>query len=176
MSIISGILGGSYNQNQVSASNPSQQSMQKLSQDLQSGNLSGAQSDFATLQASFLQSSSSTASTSTATNPVAQALSQLGSDLKSGNLSSSQKDLSTVQQDIQSHGTPATNHFRPRANLGGSSGASSTPSSIPNSTSNNLATAQQTYANLQQELQQSLLGAGTDAGALLAQSPMSLEA
>lgn len=169
---ISGILSSSYNQNQVSAGNPSQQSMQKLSQDLQSGNLSGAQSDFASLQAAFSHSATGTTSTSTATNPVAQALSQLGSDLKSGNLSSAQKDLSTVQQDFQSHGTPAANHSRHSTTLGGSSGVSSTPNPTPT----NLAAVQQTYASLQQALQQSALGTGSDNSTLLAQSPISLEA
>jgi hypothetical protein len=169
---ISGILSSSYNQNQVSASNPSQQSMQKLSQDLQSGNLSGAQSDFASLQAAFSQSATGTTSAATAANPIAQALSQLGSDLKSGNLSSAQKDLSSVQQDFQSHGTPAANHFRHSTTLGGSSGVSSAPTSTPS----NLAAVQQTYASLQQALQQSALGTGSDDSTLLAQSPISLEA
>lgn len=168
---ISGILSSSYNQNQVSASNPSQQSMQKLSQDLQSGNLSGAQSDFASLQAAFSQSATGTTSASTAANPVAQALSQLGSDLKSGNLSSAQKDLSTVQQDFQSHGTPAANHFRHSTTLGGS-GVSSAPTPTPT----NFAAVQQTYASLRQELQQSALGTGSDDSTLLVQFPISLEA
>jgi hypothetical protein len=166
MSIISGILSSTYNQNQVGASGPYQQNMQKLSQDLQSGNLSGAQSDFATVQAAFLQSATGTTSTSTVTSPVAQALSQLGSDLQSGKLSAAQKDFSTVQQDIQSRGTPAANHFRHSSNLGTSSTSNTT----------DLAAAQQTYATLEQELQQSALGTGSDLGALLAQSPMSVEA
>jgi hypothetical protein len=166
---ISGFLSGIYNQNQASASSPYGENMQKLSQDLQSGNLSGAQSDFATVQAAFLQSATGTTSSSTATNPVAQALSLLGTDLESGKLSSAQNDFSTVQQDIQSHGTPAANHFRHGSSLGGNG------ISCPSNTTD-IATAQQTYATLEQELQQSALGSGTDLGALLAQSPISVNA
>jgi hypothetical protein len=87
---ISGILS-SFSQNQVGVSDPYQKNTQQLSQALKSGNLTGAQSDFTTLQAAFSQSAST--STSTATSPMAQALSQLGSDLYSGDISAAQEDL-----------------------------------------------------------------------------------
>src|SRR5208337_1725399 len=113
---ISAILNSSYNQNQFSpVCSPYKQDMQQLSQDLQSGNLSAAQSDFATLQAAFSHSPSSTAAASTAStssastsNPIAQAFYQLASDLKSGNLSAAQKDFSTIQQDLRRQGGPST--------------------------------------------------------------------
>ncbi|MFZ0956748.1 MAG: hypothetical protein WAN60_10430 [Candidatus Sulfotelmatobacter sp.] len=55
---------------------------QQLGQDLQSGNLSGAQSDFAGLQ----QVASSAGTSTTANDPVTQALNQLQTDLQTGDL------------------------------------------------------------------------------------------
>jgi outer membrane protein assembly factor BamD (BamD/ComL family) len=73
------------------------QDFQKLGQDLQAGNLSGAQADFAALQKDGPQSSSATQSS----NPIAQGLQQLSSDLQSGNLTAAQQDYSNLQQDFQ---------------------------------------------------------------------------
>src|SRR5450755_1201947 len=98
---ISGIQGNTFNPYQFATSNPAQQ-FQQLGQALQSGNLSAAQSDFASLQKAFPQSAStSSATSSTAANPLSQAFNQLASDLQSGNLSAAQKDYSTIQQDVQ---------------------------------------------------------------------------
>jgi hypothetical protein len=183
---IAGILTSTFLQNQLSgASSPYQKQIQQLSQDLKSGNLSSAQSDFATLQAAFSQSAPSSTSTSTS-NPVSQAFNQLATDLQSGNLSAAQKDLSTVQQDLKSPGSPATNHFH-HSHIGGGSGDSNTQNSLlqdlsqvgQSLTSSNLAGAQQAYATLQQELQQFALGGGalsSQSSTLLAQQPLSLEA
>jgi hypothetical protein len=76
---ISGILSSSFLQNQLSSVNsPNQQDMQKLSQDLQSGNLSAAQSDFATLQQAYSQSATTpSASTTSTSSSAAQAFNQL---------------------------------------------------------------------------------------------------
>jgi hypothetical protein len=185
---IAGILTSTFLQNQLSgASSPYQKQIQQLSQDLKSGNLSSAQSDFATLQAAFSQSATTSASTPTSTsNPVSQAFNQLATDLRSGNLSAAQKDLSTVQQDLKSPGSPATNHFH-HSHIGGGSGDSNTQNSLlqdlsqvgQSLTSSNLAGAQQAYATLQQELQQFALGGGalsSQSSTLLAQQPLSLEA
>jgi hypothetical protein len=197
---ISGILSSSSNQYQLSAaSNPFQQ----LSKDLQSGNLSASQSDFATLQAAFSQPATSTVAASTAyppkstTDPVAQAFNQLATDLKSGNLSAAQKDYSTLQQDLQSpSGSPTHLHNHHRISTGGlfggtsstGSGDSSTQNSLlqdlnqigQSLTSSNLAGAQQAYATLQQQLEQFALGGGSlsssQSSTLLAQPPVSLEA
>jgi hypothetical protein len=185
---VSGILSSSFVQNQLSAvSSPYKQDMQKLSQDLQTGNLSAAQSDFATLKAAFSQPAASTGTVSTpstsgasTSNPVAQAFNQLGTDLQSGNLSAAQKDLSTVQQDL--HNNLSTSHFHHHSgsgNPGGQNpplqntnpgGSTVTPTSL---------VAQQAYATLEQQLQQSALGGGTlsstQTDALLAQPLVSLE-
>ena len=103
---ISGISSNSYNPYQTGA-NPLQQQFQQLGQALQSGNLSAAQSDFASLRAGFSQpssttgASSATSTSSTTSNPVNQAFNQLASDLQSGNLSAAQKDYSAIQQETK---------------------------------------------------------------------------
>lgn len=79
-----------------------QREFQQLGKDLQSGNLSAAQTDFATLQQMAPQGTSSTSSTSS--NPLQQAFQHLGQDLQSGNLSSAQQAYTTLQQEIQQLG------------------------------------------------------------------------
>ncbi len=180
----SGILSSSFLQNQLSSvSSPYQQDMQKLSQDLQSGNLSSAQSDFATLQQAFSQTpTTSGTTTSTATSsPITQAFNQLSSDLQSGNLTAAQKDYSTLQQDLQSQGGTGHqlhNHHRIRTPGVGEDSSNQNPllqdlNQLGQSlTSNNLSGAQQAYATLQQQLQQSAFSGE----AISSESPMSLEA
>ena len=181
---ISAILNSSSNQFQMStASNPYQQQMQQLGQALQSGNLSAAQSDFATLQAAFSQVATTTGSisTSSASNPVVQAFNQLGSDLQSGNVSAAQKDFSTVQQDLQNLSNNQFHHHH-HLRSGGGGGDSSNQNSLlqdlnqigQSLTSSNLAGAQQAYATLQQQLQQFALG-GADSSQL-SNMPLSLVA
>jgi hypothetical protein len=60
----------------------SRQVFQQLGQDLQSGNLPAAQTDFAALQPSG--SSSSVSSLLQSANPIAQGFKQLSQDLQSG--------------------------------------------------------------------------------------------
>ena len=182
---ISAILNSNSNQCQLgAASNPYQQELQQLGQALQSGNLSAAQSDFATLQAAFSQPATTTGSTSagSASNPVAQAFNQLSTDLQSGNISAAQKDFSTVQQDLQNN--LSTDHFRHHHHLGsgGGSGDSNNQNSLlqdlnqigQSLTSSNLAGAQQAYATLQQQLQQFALG--SEGSSQLSNMPLSLVA
>jgi hypothetical protein len=181
---VSAILSSAYNQPQIgSGNNPYQQSISQLGKDLQSGNLSAAQSDFASLQAEFSQSSTTTGSsnnpvTGSTASPIAQTFNQLDSDLQSGNLSAAQKDFSTVQQDLQNRGRaiPFNSHY-----LGGGSntGAQNTLLQSLNQTgqslsSTSLAGAQQAYASLQQELQEFELGGG--ATEALSNLPLSLAA
>jgi hypothetical protein len=181
---ISAILNSSSNQFQMSAaSNPYQQQMQQLGQALQSGNLSAAQSDFATLQAAFSQAATTTGSisTSSASNPVVQAFNQLGSDLQSGNVSAAQKDFSTVQQDLQNLSNNQFHHHH-HLRSGGGGGDSSNQNSLlqdlnqigQSLTSSNLAGAQQAYATLQQQLQQFALG--SEGSSQLSNMPLSLVA
>jgi len=120
---ISGIPSSIFSPSQsTSASNPIQQQFQQLGQSLQSGNLSSAQSEFASLQQAFSQSvsnsaasstsgSTTAASAATSSNSVAQTFNQLASDLKSGNLNAAQKDYSSIQQDFKAKGGPVKNHL-----------------------------------------------------------------
>ena len=134
-----------------------QQTFQQLGQDLQSGNLSAAQSDFATLQ--NLGSQNSTA-TSQSSSPIAQAFSQLAKDLQSGNLSAAQQDFSTIQQDFQNQSAQgqtesAQGHHHHHAG-GGSSEISQLLNELGTALqSGDLSTAQQAYTSLVQQFQPS---------------------
>jgi hypothetical protein len=181
---ISGIVSNAYNQQQQSTTAASyQKQLQQLGQALQTGNLSAAQSDFASLEQAFSQASPAAASNSStagsALSPTAQALNQLGNDLKSGNLSAAQKDFSTVQQDIQNLGPPVAHHpFRHYNFPGGdASPTGATTQSAPNAAT--AAAAQNAYATLRQQLQQFEFGGGSQgshASALQDTPPLSLVA
>jgi outer membrane protein assembly factor BamD (BamD/ComL family) len=121
-----------------------QQEFKQLGRDLQSGNLSAAQSDFASLEK--LQPSLSAAST----NPMAQAYNQLSTDLQSGNLSAAQQDYSNIQQHYQSRAAHMHHHH------GGSGGGDSTRTQLIDQLgqalqSGDLTAAQKTYTKLQQD-------------------------
>lgn len=165
--------------------NSVQQEVQQLSKDLQAGNLSAAQSDFATLQQAFSQSAatSGTASNGTyaaTTSPFEQAFNQLASDLKSGNLSAAQKDFSRVQQDLKSpvfHSTNPPHHLHGGGGWNGPSDGQNSPIQDLNLVGQSLATSnligvQQAYATLQQQLRQFALGSG----GVSAESPVSFDA
>jgi len=197
---ISGIFSHINNSHQIAASNPAQQ-FQQLGQALQTGNLSAAQSDFASLQAAFSApatttgsatssaSSDSAASTSsTASSPVNQAFNQLASDLQSGNLSAAQKDFSTVQQGLNGQNLAGpTSIFGSRFHHHGHPIEAGSGSGDPNSqysllqdlnqigqnlASSNLAGAQQAYSTLQQQMQEFALGGAS----LSSLSPVSFDA
>ncbi len=124
-----------------------QQEIQQLGKDLSAGNLSAAQSDFATLQ-----KDAPAASSSQNNSPIAQAFQHLAQDLQSGNLSAAQQDFSTIQQDAQAHGG---HHHHGDS----SSGSQQNPLSELVSElgqalqSGNLSAAQQAYTTLQQDFQ-----------------------
>ena len=150
-------------QNNQSQFQQIQQTFQQLGQDLQSGNLSAAQSDFATLEqlAPQLNSASSTQSD----NPIAQAFSQLAKDLQSGNLSAAQQDFATIEQDFQNQAAQQTQsetaHGHHRHHGGGNE--ESTLSQLfqqlgQDLQSGNLSAAQQTFSTLQQDFQQAAQG------------------
>ena len=77
-----------------------QSQFQQLGKDLQSGNLSQAQQDFATLTQE-LPSSQQQTGAATSTSSIAQAFKTLGQDLQSGNLSAAQQDFAAIQQNAQ---------------------------------------------------------------------------
>lgn len=128
------------------------QEFQQLGQDLQSGNLSAAQQDFASLQQLGPQSNSSSASQSN--NPIAQAFSQLSQDLQSGNLSAAQQDYSKIQQDLQTSAAQGHHHHHHGGGANGASQISQLLNQLGQALqSGNLPNAQQVYSSLQQDFQ-----------------------
>ncbi|HUO34561.1 MAG TPA: hypothetical protein VMU43_06195 [Candidatus Acidoferrum sp.] len=100
-----------------------QQDFQQLGQDLQAGNLSQAQQDYATLTAALPANQQQNNN-----NPIAQAFAQLGQALQSGDLSTAQQAFATIQQDFQQN-QGAQGHHRHHAHGnqgGGNSGQDST--------------------------------------------------
>jgi hypothetical protein len=129
-----------------------QQEFQQLGQDLQNGNVTAAQQDFATLQQLGPQASS-TLSAQTS-NPMAEALNQLGQDLQSGNVSAAQKDYTNLKQDFQnSSHTRAHHHHQPHS---GDSGEMSLLFDQLGQAlqSGNISSAQTAYSSMLQDLPQ----------------------
>ena len=156
---VSGISGSSlFNTSEVqSIFQQFQQTFQQLGQDLRSGNLSAAQSDFATLQNLGSQNSTATSQTN---SPIAQAFTQLAKDLQSGNLSAAQQDFSTIQQDFQSQSAQGQTQSTQRHHHHGSGGGASEVSQLLDQLgtalqSGNLSSAQQAYSSLLQQFQSS---------------------
>jgi outer membrane protein assembly factor BamD (BamD/ComL family) len=160
---------------------------QQLGQDLQSGNLTQAETDYTTLSqqlpSSFTNATASstansaastTASTATAQSPLAQAFSQLGQDLQSGNLQGAAQLYSNIQQDLQQGGAQVSGHHHHHQSDSSQSSSSTAASSSNNpivqafSTlaqdlqAGNLSGAQSAFATLQNDLQQ--IGGLTTAG------------
>jgi outer membrane protein assembly factor BamD (BamD/ComL family) len=127
---------------------------QQLGQDLQSGNLSAAQADFATLQQ--LQGQSGSSSSAQSTSTITQDFNQLAADLKAGNLTAAQKDFTAIQNDLQTQPPTVRHHHRHHSGDSDASGAIGQLFSQLGQAlqSGNLSTAQQAYAALQQDFQQ----------------------
>jgi outer membrane protein assembly factor BamD (BamD/ComL family) len=143
-----------------------QQEFQQLGQDLQSGNLTGAQSVFATLQQNAPPNFANAASQN---NPIASAFNQLSQDLQSGNLSAAQQQYTAIQQDFQNGASQAATanvtpghgarHHVPRGDSNTSQGSQDGISQLLNQLGTalqqgNLSNAQQAYNSLQQDLLQ----------------------
>jgi hypothetical protein len=152
-----------------------QQDFQQLGQDLQSGNLSQAQSEFSALQQLLPSQQSANGTTGGAANgssatSISQAATQLGSDLQSGNLSAAQSDFATLRQDLQQQGAVSSHRFH--HSHGGpifenQNGQQSGPATLfgelgQELQSGNTAAAQQTYSTLQQDFLQ-FIGGGSSA-------------
>jgi hypothetical protein len=137
-----------------------QQEFQRLGEDLQTGNLSAAQSDFATLQQNTPSGSplSNAGSSTQDSNSLTNAFSQLSQDLQAGNLSGAQSDFAAIQQDFQSRGAHGRHHRDAGAE---SSTVRQEFQQLGQALqSGNLANAQQAYTSLQQDFQQFLAGSG----------------
>jgi hypothetical protein len=167
---VSGISSNLFDSSSPSVQNEVQQfqkEFQQLGEDLQSGNLSAAQSDFVTLQQLGPQSTTGSASTAQSTSPIAQAFNQLAQDLQSGNISGAQQAFKTIQQDFQSQlSQNETSHAVTHHHHHGGSG--SADNSIAQLFSQlgqalqtgNLTGAQTAYNSLAQDFQQLSQGTG----------------
>jgi outer membrane protein assembly factor BamD (BamD/ComL family) len=172
---VTGILSSLSGYASQAAQSPQQKARQEfaqLGQDLQSGNLTAAQSDLATLQANRPQggsTASTTAQSGTTTaqrgSVISQDFAQLSTDIQSGNLSAAQTDYTGLQQAFQTQAAPAQTQAggHPHHRHGGG-GDNSNSSSNPISQlfaelgqalqAGNLSSAQQAYSTLQQDFQQ----------------------
>jgi hypothetical protein len=129
----------------IGSSNPSvhnnlrqfQQEFQKLGSDLQSGNQTAAQQDYATMHSLAGEGGSYSASS----NPLVQQFNQLGKDLVSGNVSGAEQDYGNLKQNFQQIDKEHNNHqFPVQDPVGGVQSELSTGSSV----------AQAMYASLLQ--------------------------
>jgi len=132
-----------------------QQDFQQLGKDLQSGDLTAAESDFTTLQGLMPQNNSTSSTQSS--DPIAQAFSQLEKDLKAGDITAAQQDYATIQQDFQSQAAQMQAHHHHHGNGGsGSSAISQLFEQLGQALqSGDLSTAQSLFSSMQQELSQS---------------------
>jgi hypothetical protein len=139
-----------------------QTEFQQLGQDLQAGNLTQAQQDFATLSQNFqnAQSGTATAATASGGNPIGQAFTALAQDLQNGNISGAQQDYATIQQDFQQQqqGSSAVHHHHHHHGGGGGQQESQVSQALNSLSSalqaGNLSSAQTAFAALQQDLEQ----------------------
>ena len=136
-----------------------QSEFQQLGKDLQAGNLTQAQQDYATLSQNFPNAQTSTATTASNSNPIAQAFTALSQDLQNSNLSAAKQDYANIQQDFQQQQQGANQVHHHHHHGGGGSQQSNEISQALNSLSaalqsNNLSSAQTAFATLQQDLQQ----------------------
>jgi outer membrane protein assembly factor BamD (BamD/ComL family) len=139
---------------------------QQLGQDIQSGNISKAQSDFSTLSQNVPGSVQSN-------SPLSQTFSALGSALQSGNVSTAQQDYATLQQAIQQSGQDhQLHHHHSHAADSSPSNSSNTENTLSqlfssigsDLQSGNLSAAQTAYSPLSQDLATLGWGAGSGSG------------
>ena len=123
------------------------QEFQQLGQDLQSGNLTAAQVDFAILQQTGPQANST--SSTQGNHPIAQDFNQLSKDLQAGNISAAQQDYTKIQQDFQNQAGQMHAHHRHHG--GGASKIKQLLEQVGQALlSGNLSAAQQAYNVMQQ--------------------------
>jgi len=130
-----------------------QTEFQQLGQDLQSGNLSAAQADFATLQQ--LRPQTNSTSSSQSNSPIAQEFNQLSQDLQSGNISAAQQDYAKIQQDLQNQVQGHHHHHHHGGGAGEANSLSQELSVLGQALqAGSLSSAQQAYSALQQDFPQ----------------------
>jgi hypothetical protein len=129
------------------------QEFQQLGQDLQSGNLSAAQSDFSRLQQ--VDPPAAPASSQSSSSPIAQAFKQLSQDLQAGNSTAAQQDYNAIQQAFQARAQVHHHHQQADGSGAGASAISQLVQQLGQALQGgNLSAAQQTYGALQQDFLQ----------------------
>lgn len=173
---VSGIFSSSFSNNQVSSAYQLTQSQfQQLGQDLASGNLSAAQSDFAILEQAFTQPTATL--TTSNSNPVAQGLQQLATDLKSRQLVRCQAGLlhhSTGPPEFVLGAAFAQSSPRPDWKQPGTADSWQCESAHAGSVVEHISDlgrcCARRYANPEQQLQPVILGDGTTTDSALSNS------
>ena len=152
--------------NRASSSSPNsfQTEFQQLGQDLQSGNLSAAETDYATL------SSQASSAPHIGGTQFDQDFGQLAQALKTGSLSAAQEAYKTAQQDLGQGNTTqsAMHHHSQRGHGGNEQIAAEFMSLGQDLQSGNLAAAQKAYTSIQQDVSATLsvpMGQTSGAGA-----------
>jgi phosphoenolpyruvate carboxylase len=92
---------------QAGNGNQLQQTLQTLQNTLASGDLSGAQSAFQTLQSIFQNSATASGRVGSSNSQLSTDLNTLGSALSSGNVSSAQSAFATVLSDLKTTALPS---------------------------------------------------------------------
>lgn len=148
-----------------------QDEFQQLGEDLQTGSLATAQSDFATLQqnapklgtksqANPSSTASGASAASQSTNPILRAFNALASDLQSGNIAAAKQDYATLEQELPgaaSHRLQRAGHWQTEAPSGQSQqgGVLQTLQSLAQQLqTGNFSAAQNAYGALQADLQE----------------------
>ena len=175
---VSGILSNSFLTSNAQAIHSRmlqfEQEFQQLGQDLQSGNVSAAQSDFSALQQSGPLANSTSSSTQN-TNPLTQDFNQLAQDLQAGNVSAAQQDYAKVQQDLQNQASQFHHHHHhfSTANIAGAQNEISQLFTQLGSAlqAGSVSVAQQAYSSLLQDFQQFGLGGGLLPASTLTTAP-----
>lgn len=129
------------------------QEFQQLGQDLQSGNLSAAQGDFATIQK--MKPQPPEGSSSQGADTIGQDFNQLATDLKSGQITAAQQDFTKLQQDFQGQSTQTHRHHHQAPNNSSDAIAQLFTQLGLALQSGNLSVAQQAYSTMLQDFQQS---------------------
>jgi len=131
---------------------------EQLADDLESGNLTGAQQDVSALGQDI------PATQQGSSNPMLKSLGNVGQDLQSGNLSSAKQDFATLQSSVQQAwalrpGSHTRVHTVPSgAGLGGATLGQDFDALKQALQLGNISSAQQAYSTLQTDMQQSLPG------------------
>jgi hypothetical protein len=173
---VSGISSTNFQDSQIqmmkSGAQQFRQEFQQLGQNLQSGNLSAAQADFATLQQlQPLENQTQNA------DPLTQDFTQLSQDLQGGNLSAAQQDLTKIQQDLQAQAQQVHAHHHHSGRHQAANEIGQEFSQLAQALhSGDLSAAQKAYIRLQQDFAQAKGLTGSSAGSASGSSGVSVSA